>query len=116
MAARAKRASKVSRLPYRGHDRVERALAPFFRDAALWPVTFVVLAHFALGIALLLLDAVRGPGPIGLATLALVLVVCADVLRRDLVNRRVGFLGATVIASLVLGAIAAFAGAQLGLY
>lgn len=111
-----KRSTKITRLPTRAEDRVERALAPLFRDPGLWPVTFVLLAHVVLAIAILLLDALRSPGPFGLAALALLVVASADAWRRDLVRRRLGTLGAVLIVSWALGAIAAVAADRFGLY
>ena len=111
-----KRRPNVTRLPTRAEDRVERALAPFFRDVALWPVTFVVCAHVVLAIAILLLDAVRDPGPFGLCALALLVFVTADGWRRDLVRRRLGAFGATAIVCWLLGALGAVAADRFGLY
>jgi len=108
--------SKRTRPPAHVEERIERALAPFFRDIGLWPVTFVVVAHIVLAIAVLLLGAVRAPGPFGIAALALLVIASGDVWRRDLARRRLGALGGTLLASWILGALGAIAADRLGLY
>jgi len=112
----AKRPAKITHLPTSAEDRIERALAPFFRDVGLWPVTFVVVAHVVLAIAMLLLEAVRTPGAFGIAALSLLVIASADAWRRDLVRRRLGALGATLLVSWILGVIGAIAANRFGLY
>lgn len=95
---------------------VERAVAPFFRDSGLYPVTAVVVAHVVLAIAVLLLDVVRTPGPFSIAALAALALATLEVARRGLARRRLGPLGATLLASWLLGALAAWAADRAGLY
>jgi hypothetical protein len=96
--------------------RVERWLAPFFTDSGLWPVTAVVIAHAVLGIALLLLDAIRSPGAFSLAALAALALVSLEALRRAALRGRLGPLSATIAASWLLAALAAWAADRAGLY
>lgn len=100
----------------RDDSAVERAVAPFFRDGGLLPVTLVVVAHAVLAIALLLLDALRSPGAFSLAALAAVAAGSLAIVGRGLRRRRLGPLGATILASWVLGALAAWAVGRSGLY
>lgn len=95
---------------------VERAVAPFFRDSGLWPVTAVVIAHLVLGVAVLLLEAARGPGAFSLAVLAGAALGSLAVLAHAARRRRLGPLGATVLASWALGALAAWGADRAGLY
>jgi len=95
---------------------VERAVAPFFRDTALYPVTAAVVGHVVLAIALLLLDVVRSPGPFASAALVALVLATLEVWRRGLARRRIGPLGATLVASWLLGALAAWAADRFDLY
>jgi hypothetical protein len=95
---------------------VERAVAPFFRDSGLYPVTAVVVAHVVLAIAVLLLDVVRTPGPFSIAALGALALATLEVARRGLARRRLGPLGATLLASWLLGALAAWGADRAGLY
>ena len=95
---------------------VERAVAPFFRDSGLWPVTAVVIAHLVLAVAVLALDVVRSPGAFSVAALGALALASLEVLRRAALRGRLGPLGATVLASWVLGAFAAWGADRAGLY
>jgi len=96
--------------------RIERWVAPFFADSGLWPVTAVVIAHLILGVAVLLLDVIRSPGAFSLATVAALGLASLEALRRAVLRRRLGPLGATIVASWLLGALAAWAADRAGLY
>lgn len=95
---------------------VERAVAPFFRDSGLWPVTAVVLAHLVLAIAVLLLHVARAPGAFSIAALAAIALASLELLRRAAARRRLGALAAALLASWLLGALAAWAADRAGLY
>jgi hypothetical protein len=95
---------------------VERAVSPFFRDSGLWPVTAVVIAHLVLGVAVLLLEAARGPGAFSLTALVAAALGSLAVLARAAGRRRLGPLGATVLVSWALGALAAWGADRAGLY
>ncbi len=97
-------------------SRVERALAPFFRDMGLWPVTIVVVAHLVLAIAVLLLEIWRGPGDFAIAGLVVVALVSIAALGHDVARRHFGALGATVLGSWLAGTLSAWAANHWGLY
>ena len=73
-------------------DRIDRFLRPYLADAALWPVTFVFVVILAMFGALALLLAVRGANYAAIAALVLLGLMSADVIWRDLRNRRLGAL------------------------
>jgi len=97
-------------------DRLERFVQPFFRDSALWPITFVLLAHLVVGLAVVLLGAVRARGPLGLAALAGLLFVTGDLLWRDLARRRLGPLAGSLVVCWGLAAVTAWFADRSGLY
>ena len=97
-------------------SRVERALAPFFRDMGLWPVTLVVVAHGILAVAVLLLAVVRGPGGFAIAGFTVLVLASLAALGHDLARRRLGALGATVLLCWIAGALAAWGADRTGLY
>ena len=97
-------------------SRVERALAPFYRDMGLWPVTIVVVAHLVLAVAVLLLELARGAGGFALTGFAVLVVASVSALGHDVARRRLGALGATVLGSWIAGAVAAWAADRWGLY
>ena len=66
-----------------------RHVAAFIEDPALWPLLFIFVVHVALGGALVMLAAVRGRSLPALALLALVLLLCVDMVRRAQRPRRV---------------------------
>ena len=100
----------------RDPSRVERALAPFFRDMGLWPVTLVIVAHLVLAIAVLLLELRRGPGGFAIAGFGLVALVSLAALGHDVARRHLGALGATVLGSWIAGVVSAWAANHWGLY
>lgn len=100
----------------RDPSRVERALAPFFRDMGLWPVTVVVVAHLILAVAVLLLELVRGPGGFAIVGFTVVALASVAALGHDAARRRLGALGATVLGSWIAGTFAAWAADHWGLY
>ena len=100
----------------RDPSRVERALAPFFRDMGLWPVTVVVVAHLILAVAVLLLELARGPGGFAIVGFAVVALASVAALGHDAARRRLGALGATVLGSWIVGVISAWAANHWGLY
>lgn len=95
---------------------VERWVAPFFADSGLWPVTAVVIAHGILGVAVLLLEVLRSPGPWSVAAFAGLALASLELLRRTLRRRRLGALGWTLLATWALGALVAWGADRLGLY
>ena len=97
-------------------SRVERALAPFFRDMGLWPVTVVVVAHGVLAVAVLLLAIVRGPGGFSIVGFAVITVASLAVVGHDVARRRLGALGITVLGTWLAGAATAWAADRWGLY
>jgi len=100
----------------RDPSRAERALAPFFRDMGLWPVTLVVIAHLVLAIAVLLLELQRGPGGFAIAGFGVIVLTSLAALGHDAARRRLGALGVTVLGSWIAGAFAAWAAHRWGLY
>jgi hypothetical protein len=81
----------------------------------LWPVLVVLVAHVALALAGLLLAVQRSRGPFAIAGLVLLTAASAAVLRHDLARRRLGALGATLLASWALGVLTAWAADRFGL-
>jgi hypothetical protein len=99
-----------------GEPLVDRCVAPFVRDPGLWPVTFVLLAHAVLGIAVALVEVSRSPRGFGLAALALVGAGSVACIARDAVRRRLGLASRALALSWALGALAAWGLARTGLY
>jgi hypothetical protein len=95
---------------------VDRCVAPFFRDHALWPVALVLVAHVALGVAISLLEVWRDPGGFGLGALALLGAGSVACFARDLVERRLGVTSRALALCWALGALAAWGAARSGLY
>jgi hypothetical protein len=88
-----------------------RHVAVFIEDSALWPLLLIFVVHVALGGALAMLAAVRGSLP-AMAGLALLLALCADMVRRARQPRRV----ARWIATLwLLSGLTAAVSSHLGL-
>jgi len=91
-------------------------LAGYFDEPALWPVTFVLLAHGVLAIAVALLDAIRRQGALAIVVLvaAAGLTVWAGV--RDWRRGHLGFATPTLIGLWTLGALSAWAADRANLY
>ena len=87
---------------------LEQWIRPFFADSALWPVLFVmatVLATFGAAIVLLAVGERNG---FAIAALALLVVMSADFVYRDLRQGRLGLAGAAIVGLwLLIGLIAA---------
>lgn len=96
--------------------RLERLIAPYFREPTLWPVLLVLLVHAAVVLAVLLLAAVRARGLAALAAMALLLVLSADGVRRDLQRRRLGLVSRAVGVIWILAALAAWGAHRTGIY
>lgn len=96
--------------------RVDRWIAPYFRDMSLWPVMLVVTAHLVLGIALALLDATRHLGRFGIAVLLGAAVGTAAALRADLRRGRLGVTSRFLLVMWAGGALTAWAADHWGLY
>jgi hypothetical protein len=99
-----------------GTSRVDRAIAPYFREPALWPVTIVLLAHGVLGVGVALLEALRSGMGFSLVSLVLLLVLTVWSLARDLRIRRCGVTSASLIVCWSFGALTAWAADHYGLY
>ena len=94
----------------------DRAIGPYFRESALWPVAIVLLAHGVLGIGVALLDAIRSGMGYGLVALALIGVGTGSSLVSDLRRRRLGIASGALLACWVLGALAAWGADRYGWY
>jgi hypothetical protein len=94
----------------------DRAIAPYFREPALWPVAIVLIAHVILGIGVALLDALRSGMGYGLVALVLIGAGTAAALASDLRRRRLGIAAGALLACWVLGAAAAWAADRYGIY
>lgn len=88
-----------------------RWLATFVEDPALWPVLAVVVAHVALGGALVMLAASRQRHAGAFAALAVLVVMSFDVVRRA---RRRARAAVWVLGLWLLSALTAAASARLG--
>jgi hypothetical protein len=89
-----------------------RHIEVFVEDPTLWPLLLIFVVHVALGGALVMLAAVRGRSLPALAGLALLLVLCVDMVRRARQRRRV----ARWIATLwLLSGLTAAVSSHLGL-
>ena len=94
----------------------DRALAPFFRDRALWPVTLVLAAHAVLGLALVLVDVRRSPGGFSLGALALVGAATVSSVARDLARGRFGLASRALAGCWLLAALSTWVVERTGLY
>jgi uncharacterized membrane protein (DUF4010 family) len=91
-------------------------LAGYFTESSLWPVTFVLLAHGVLGIAVALLDAIRRQGTLAILVLAVAATGTLWAAIRDWRRGRLGLATPTLLALWALGAVSAWAAARAGLY
>ena len=88
--------------------RLEQWIRPFFTDSTLWPVLFVMAAVLATFGAAMLLLAVGERNGFAIAALALLLVMSADLVYRDLRRGRLGLAGGAIVGLwLLIGLIAA---------
>jgi len=71
--------------------RFGRHLAVFVEDRALWPILLIFVVHVGLAGALLLLAALRDGSLLAKAALAILVMLCADLIRRAQQRRRVSF-------------------------
>lgn len=94
----------------------DRAIAPYFREPALWPVAIVLIAHGILGIGVALLDAIRSGMGYGLVALVLVGAGTGYAVVSDLRRRRLGVASRALLACWVLGALAAWGADRYGWY
>jgi len=99
-----------------GRSLADRAIAPYFREPGLWPVTIVLLAHGVLGVGVALLDAIRGGMGYGLIALVLVGACTGWALARDAWRRRFGLTSGSLIFCWALGSLCAWAADHYGLY
>ena len=92
----------------------ERWLEPYFRDSSLWPVLVVAAAILVTVLAAVLVLAVGDRNPAAIAALLALLWASADATLRELRSRRrLGLVGASILAVWALGSAAALA-ARLG--
>ena len=89
-----------------------RHLAAFIEDPALWPLLLIFIVHVALGGALVLLAAVRGRSLPALGLLALLLILCVDMIRRARNPRRVA---RWILTLWILSGLTAAVSSHLGL-
>lgn len=95
---------------------VDRFLRPVFEDSLLWPIAGVTLLSLAtFGAGLLLLAFVSRNG-FALAALVVVGWMSADVVVRDVRQRRFGPASALVVGLWALAGVGAAAAAWWGLY
>jgi hypothetical protein len=94
----------------------DRAIAPYFREPALWPVAIVLVAHGVLGIGVALLEALRNGMGFGLVALVLVGCATAWAVVHDARRRRLGATCITLVTCWTLGALSAWAADHYGLY
>jgi len=95
---------------------VDRMVAPYFRDPALWPVTLVLVAHLVLGIAIAALDTWRSGFGYGAVALGLLGVASLASWWRDARHRRFGPTSWTLLGCGVVGAACAIAADRYAWY
>lgn len=95
---------------------VDRVIAPYFRDSALWPVTLVLLAHAVLGIGLAAVDAWRSGMGYGLVSIVGLAAASLVSWLRDLRRRRFGLTSRTLLGCWIVGLACAFAADRYALY
>jgi hypothetical protein len=95
---------------------VDRWIAPYFGDSALWPVTIVLLAHGVLGIGVAALDAWRGGFGYGVVALVPIALGSVASWQRDARRGRVGATSGALLACWVLGLACAVAADRYGVY
>jgi hypothetical protein len=101
----------------RGASFTDRWVLPFVHEPTLWPVLVVAIGQVAVLLALLLLMALRDRRPFASGVLtALALLSVAGVWRDVRRRRRLGAIGAIVLAAWLLGAAAALAADRYGLF
>jgi hypothetical protein len=92
--------------PARGS--LEQWIRPFFADSTLWPVLFVMAAVLATFGAAMVLLAVGERNGFAITALALLLVISADLVYRNLRRGRLGLAGGAIVGLwLMIGLIAA---------
>lgn len=92
---------------------IDRHLAIFVEDSALWPVMLAAVLAFTAGGAALMLLAVAERNLFAVAALLILLWMSVDFLVR---RRRFGAIGGFIVALWVLSGIAAFAFVAFGLF
>ena len=95
-------------------NRIDSFLRPYLSDAALWPVTFVVLVILAMFGAVALLLAFRGQNYAAVAALVLLGLMSADLVWKDLKSRRLGVLSGLIAGLWGLSGLAAFLAVRFG--
>jgi hypothetical protein len=94
----------------------ERWIEPYFRDSSLWPVLGVAAAIAVTLVATILVLAVGDRNLAAMAALLALVWMSGDATLRELrARRRLGLVGAAILAVWVLGAAAAFAARRSGL-
>lgn len=92
-----------------------RWIAPYFRDPSLWPVLVAAAAILVTLLASLLVRAAADRSPMALAALLALVWMSADATLRELRSRRrLGPLGAAILAVWALGIAAAIAARRSG--
>ncbi len=97
-------------------SRVDRAIAPYFREPGLLTVLIVLVAHGVLGLGVALLDAIRAGMGYGLVALVLVGVGSVLAFVHDVRQRRLDFTSGTPLFCWVAGAACAWAADRFGFY
>lgn len=93
----------------------ERWIEPYFRDSSLWPVLVVAAAILVTLLATLLVLAVGDRNLAALAALLALVWMSVDATLRQLrAHRRLGWVGAAIVAVWLLGAAAAVAARRSG--
>ena len=85
----------------------DRLIAPYFRDAALWPVTLVLLVHVVLGIAVGVLAAWRSGAGFALAWIGALALLSVAAWLRDARAHRFGLASRTLAGSWLVGLVCA---------
>jgi len=94
----------------------ERWIEPYFRDSSLWPVLVVAAAIVVTLVATILVLAVGDRNLAAMAALLAFAWMSADATWRELRSRRrLGLVGAAILAVWVLGAAAAVAARTSGI-
>jgi hypothetical protein len=95
---------------------IDRWIEPVFTDPALGPVLLVAFASLSTFGAALLLLAWRSRNLFAIAALTVSFWVTADIARRDLVARRLGYASRALLGLWGLSLLGAGAAVWLGLY
>ena len=99
------------------NDGEERSwLAGYFHEPRVWPITFVLLAHGVLAVAIALLDVWREGGTLGWIVLAAAAAGTGYAIWRSVRRRALGLATPTLLGLWAFGALTAWAADRTGLY